>query len=222
MMNAILPEAVAVSESFGDLDEQLFADELAAVANAVDARRREYATARACARRALATLGLPAAPIGRGAAREPIWPRGMVGSLTHCDGYRAAAVAHDRHFVAIGIDAEPANPLPDGVHTFVASKAEVGRARQLDRLRTLPWDRLLFSAKEAAYKAWFPITRRWLDFGDVDVTFRLQNETFTARLLVENPLVDGTRLDRMHGTWTVKDGYVATAVAIPRSPLAPG
>jgi 4'-phosphopantetheinyl transferase EntD len=162
-------------------------------------------------------LGLPVTSIGRGAAREPIWPRGIVGSLTHCDGYRAAAVAHDRDFITVGIDAEPANPLPDGVHARVASKAEAARAQDLARVRTLPWDTLLFSAKEATYKAWFPITNRWLDFGDVDVRFRLENETFAARLLVECPLVDGRRLEQLDGSWTMEGGFVGTAIAIPRS-----
>jgi 4'-phosphopantetheinyl transferase EntD len=217
VIDAILPSAVAVVESFGDLDEPLFAEEREAIAGAVDARQREYATTRACARRALAMLGLPASPIGSGAAREPIWPGGIIGSLTHCDGYRAAAVAYESDFVTLGIDAEPADPLPEGVGTLVASKTEAARARDLARVRALPWDRLLFSAKEAVYKAWFPLAKRWLDWSDADVIFGVEDNSFTAHLLVEGPLVDGSPLARFDGRWTLQGRHLATAVAIPRS-----
>ena len=64
MMGDILPPDVAVNEVFGDLpDVMLYPAEEAVIAKAVDKRRREFATARACARAALTTLGLPPAPI---------------------------------------------------------------------------------------------------------------------------------------------------------------
>ena len=70
-----MPPAVAVAESFGDISgARLFPEEEAVVARAVDKRRREFTTARACARTALAGLGLPAAPIGRGERGAPGWP----------------------------------------------------------------------------------------------------------------------------------------------------
>ncbi len=103
MIADILPPQVAVAEEFGDLpDVRLFPDEEAVIANAVDKRRREFATARACARTALAKLGVPAAPIVPGSRGAPQWPPGVVGSITHCAGYRASAVALGRDVVTIG------------------------------------------------------------------------------------------------------------------------
>ena len=72
MIGDILPPQVAAAEAFGDLPGAvLFAEEEAVIAKAVDKRRREFATARACARAALAKLGLPAVPIVPGFLGAP-------------------------------------------------------------------------------------------------------------------------------------------------------
>ena len=141
------------------------------VQGAVDRRRAEFATVRSCARTALAKLGVPPAPILPGERGAPQWPAGVVGSMTHCDGYRAAVLARREQAASIGVDAEPHAPLPDGVLRLVA------RPEELDQLQRLAeccepeqhWDRLLFTMKESVYKAWFPLTGRWLDFQQASV-----------------------------------------------------
>ena len=80
------------------------------------------------------------------------------------------------------------------------------------------WDRLLFSAKESTYKAWFPLTQRWLGFEDTVITINPANGTFTVRLLVPGPVLDGRSLTRFEGRWLVRDGLVLTAIAVPARP----
>ena len=89
----------------------MFPVEAATVAGAVVERRREFGTVRWCARRALRRLGVPTVPILPDADRVPRWPAGVVGSMTHCEGYRAAAVARSDELGGIGIDAEPHGPV---------------------------------------------------------------------------------------------------------------
>lgn len=215
-MGDILPSEVAVAEEFGDvLDVRLFPAEEAVIANAVDKRRREFSTARACARAALAKLGLPPVPIVPGLRGAPQWPPGVVGSITHCAGYRASAVARDHEVVTIGVDAEPHDRLPDRVLEAVASRGEQAGLAALAAIRPdVCWDRLLFSAKESVYKAWFPLTRRWLGFEEACVDFDPVRGTFTARLLVDGPVVNGVLLTGFDGRWLVSDGLVATAIVI--------
>ena len=216
MIGDILPPEVAVQEAFCDLPVELFPAEEAVIANAVDKRRREFTTARSCARAALAKLGLPPVPIVPGLRGAPQWPAGVVGSITHCAGYRASAVAHDRDIVTIGLDAEPHETLPDGVLGAIASPAERARVAALAGARpAVRWDRMLFCAKETVYKAWFPLTLRWLGFEDAVVDFDPAGQTFTARLLVEGPVVNGATLGGFTGRWLVSDGYIATTIAIP-------
>jgi 4'-phosphopantetheinyl transferase EntD len=214
----ILPPQVAAAEAFGDLpDVVLFPGEEDVISGAVDKRRNEFATARACARDALAQLGLPPVPIVPGWRGAPQWPPGVVGSITHCAGYRASAVARDRDVVTIGLDAEPHDDLPSGVLGAVASAREQTRLAALAAARPdVCWDRLLFSAKESVYKAWFPLTRRWLDFEEASVDIDPVSRTFTARLMVDGPVVNGAPLTGFDGRWLVRDGLIVTAIVIPR------
>jgi 4'-phosphopantetheinyl transferase EntD len=215
----ILPPGVAAEEAFGDLpDTLLFPEEEEVIAKAVDKRRREFTTARACARAALAKLGLPAVPIVPGPRGAPQWPAGVVGSITHCDGYRACAVARDSDIVTIGLDAEPHDRLPDGVLDAVSLAPE--RARLAELTAVMPgvcWDRMLFCVKESVYKAWFPLTGRWLGFEEARVDFDPAAKSFTARLLVPGPVVNGRHLDRFTGCWLVSGGLIVTAIVIPRA-----
>lgn len=213
MIELIVPPAVAVAEQFGvATDAELFAAERMRIARAVDKRRREFAGVRWCARQAMAQLGVPEAAILPDERGAPQWPAGVVGSMTHCEGYRAAALALEGTVLAIGIDAEPHGPLPDGVLRVVSLPAE------RDWLQRAPagvhWDRLLFSAKESTYKAWYPLTGRWLGFEDAHIVFD-NGGTFTSALTVEPPTVGTRVLRQFTGRWLVAEGLVLTAVVLP-------
>lgn len=217
MIGDLLPPEVAAEEAFEDLPVTLFREEEAVIAKAVDKRRREFTTARACARAALAKLGIPPVPIVPGLRGAPQWPHGVVGSITHCAGYRASAVALDRDIVTIGLDAEPHDVLPDGVLRAVASAGEQARVASLAAaIPRICWDRVLFCAKETVYKAWFPLTGRWLGFEDATVDFDPANCTFSARLLVDGPVVNDNVLTGFEGRWLVSDGLILTTIVIPR------
>jgi 4'-phosphopantetheinyl transferase EntD len=217
VIEAVLPAEAAAEEAFGDLPgAALFPEEEAVVANAVDKRRREFTTARSCARVALARLGLPPVPIMPGPRGAPQWPHGVVGSMTHCVGYRACAVARDRDLLTIGLDAEPHDKLPEGVLRAVSSQEERNRLTALAvAVPGTHWDRMLFSAKESVYKAWFPLTRRWLGFEDASVTIDPDNGTFTAELLVDGPYIKNVPLTGFTGRWLVDKGLIITAIAVP-------
>jgi len=218
VIEEILPSPVAAVEAFGDLpDAQLFPEEHAVIGQAVDTRRREFATGRACARAALARLGQPPVAILRGDRGSPGWPPGIVGSITHCAGYRAAAVGRAADLLAIGLDAEPDQPLPGGVLDVVALGAEQERLRDLAKAAPGPnWDRMLFCAKETVYKAWFPLTGRWLGFDGAEITLDPAGGTFTARLLVPGATADGRELTAFAGRWVARRGLIVTAICVPR------
>lgn len=216
MIEDLLPPQVAAAEEFGDVPNVvLFPEEEAVIAKAVDKRRREFATARACARAALAKLGLPPVPIVPGFRGAPQWPAGVVGSITHCAGYRASAVARDRDVVTIGLDAEPHDKLPAGVLDAVVARGEQpDLAALVAASPDVCWDRLLFSAKESVFKAWFPLTRRWLGFDEASVDIDPVTRTFTARLLAKGPVVNGATLTTFEGRWLVSDGLIVTVVTV--------
>lgn len=220
MLAGIVPAWVESAETFGDVGvPTLFPEEEVLLEAAVAKRRREFTTVRMCARAALARLGLPAAPILPGPAGEPIWPAGVVGSMTHCDKYRAAAVALTREALTVGIDAEPHAPLSAGVLDAIAVPEERPWLARLTAERPdVHWDRLLFTVKEAVYKAWFPLTNQFLDFEQVAVVdIGARSGVFVARLrTVAGVVVDGHGLTEFTGRWLVRRGVVASAIAVPR------
>ena len=140
--------------------------------------------------------------------------------MTRCTGYAAAAVGPDRRILAIGIDAEPDAPLPDGVLEMVATPAEQHRLATIGSGPDSPnwgspnWDRLLFSAKEALYKAWYPQVGEWLDHQEAEIHFHPHQATFTAQLSRDGLIINNRHIHRLHGRWTRERGILVTAMVL--------
>lgn len=218
MIKRILPQSVVGVDAFEDLPQaSLHPLEALVVRHAIGARRREFATGRWCAKQALAELHVPEAPLLPGPHHSPRWPEGVVGSITHCAGYRAAAVARSSDVRLLSVDAEPHAPLPAGVLESIALPEELIMVRELGIVSPgVHWDRLLFSLKETVYKAWFPGTARRLEFEDARITIDVSAAAFSARILVPSPLRQcGRPLDLLKGRWLLSGGLLVAALAVP-------
>jgi 4'-phosphopantetheinyl transferase EntD len=215
MIEALVPPA-ASAEMHADVPEAtMFASEAACVTGAFAGRRREFATARCCARDALRRIGVTGVPILPDPDRVPRWPAGVIGSMTHCEGYRAAAVARSDELGGVGIDAEPHAPLPVEALELLLRAEERAALRALAEAEpALHWERIAFCAKEAVFKAWFPLTRRWLDFEDVSIAVD-PDGTFAARVLVPGLRVGDREPDAFSGRWVVDHGLAVAASSIP-------
>lgn len=166
-------------------EQGLRPDEAACVAQAVPKRQREFTAGRNCARRALEQLGWSPAPsILVGSRREPLFPPGVTGSITHTHDYCAAAVLplSAQGVLALGIDAEVNEPLEEGVARLVLLPAE-RRAAGTGEPGGLCADKLVFSIKEAFYKAFFQVAGQYLDFLDACVDVAPAAGTFSLRVL---------------------------------------
>ena len=131
--------------------------------SAVDRRKADFGDARWCAHAAMTGFAEDQ-PILSGERGMPVFPDGVTGSLTHTEGLRAALVGRSSRWLSLGIDAEPATPLPEGVFNTIARPEEQRRIHRLARAEGIAHvDKVLFSAKETTYKAWFPLTHRFLD-----------------------------------------------------------
>jgi 4'-phosphopantetheinyl transferase EntD len=214
-MSDLLPAAVVVRESADPSAWRAsdWPEEQAAMARAADRRRRQHGAVRELARGALAELGIAPGPILTGERREPRWPPGVVGSLTHCRVYCAAAVALDRDVLTVGIDAEPDDPLGPGLVRRLCAPAELDALEALGEVGLRA--KALFSIKEAVYKAWYPVTHRWLGFHDVEVVAAASPDgagSFETRVLVEAP----PELAVISGRFERADGLVRAAAFVSR------
>lgn len=207
---ARLPDdVVLVAEAEPACHGPLAPGEEEAIAGASPKRKREFAIGRDCARRALAKLGVEPCAIPVGALREPVWPEGVTGSIAHCTSCWAAAVTHRSAYRAIGIDTEVYRPLPPRVRNMVINKGE-------DSSQSIPsnldhWDVVIFSAKEAIFKAWSPAQRCWLGFADARVQLQPEHRTFEAHVAHPDP----GPFQVVRGVFEVYEGVVFTAALVP-------
>jgi 4'-phosphopantetheinyl transferase EntD len=203
----IAPDAQTIDESTLPFEE---AD---AIKAAVPSRRREFALGRWCAREALAALGVSPQPIPVGFQRRPIWPAGVVGSITHCTGFVAAVVAPSTELRAIGFDAELAIPLDADLVSMICTAQDVAWIQRAPQPPASGWPKLFFSAKESVHKCISPLFGRTLDFLDVRLHVDSPGSTFTVES-ANAAETSGIDLGALEGRFAIADGRVFTSVIV--------
>jgi 4'-phosphopantetheinyl transferase EntD len=198
-----------------DLEHLLSPQEAACVLQAVPKRRMEFACGRIFARRAVKSFDPKDHCLLADSDRVPIWPAGLIGSITHSDHFCAAAVARKSEISAIGIDVEELERVTYELSEYILLPSEIEAAdlRNLPSQQGLKRIAVAFSAKESIYKCLYPITRSQLSFHDVHISLLEGLDTFEARLLAPARTFDiGCSFT---GRYVVKDELVATAIALP-------
>ena len=219
-IRALFPRPVAVAVTDPTAPQPVaFAAETRAIASAREKRRHEFLAGRAAVQAAMRQMGQPPVAVPAGADRAPIWPDGLTGSISHSDSLCAAVLADTRSFPALGIDIEPAEPLaPDLVPEICTLSERAWLSAQPEPGRGL-LARLIFSAKECAYKCQYTLSRTMLEFTDLEITADLETGQFEATFLRAVPAFEqGTRLYGRHMT---ADGHVITGIAARQLAAAP-
>lgn len=178
---AVPSGVVVAAEDPAAPPEGLFDAEALAMARAAPARRAEFAAGRRAAHRAMERLGLPPAPVAMGPDRAPVWPRGLIGSISHCEGACVALVAQAGTLRAVAVDVEPDADLPGELVPVVCSESERAWLSGLAPGMAGRMARLIFSAKECVYKLQFPVTGKLLEFSDMEVDIDLLHQQFSTR-----------------------------------------
>jgi 4'-phosphopantetheinyl transferase EntD len=214
-LRRLFPDSVALASCrLRDFDEpSVLPAELAQLCESFStARRTQFLCGRWCAARALEQLDAAAQVIGRGADREPVWPPGITGSISHSGDWAIAAVSPSDGRESIGLDIELHTRSPEGIWRLVLTEREKRWVRQAtDDARARTRSILLFSAKEAFYKWQFPRTRSRLGFLDVDIRPASDGMSLTLELLSEKvaqALCDRTFTIR----YTIWDDYLVTGI----------
>ena len=218
MFAQILADPIVVAEAdpraaqFDGAVGSLFPLEAATISRAVPKRQREFAVGRLLARSALERLGVGPLAIPARTDRSPEWPQGIAGSISHSRTWSAAAVANSERVVALGIDVEEDEPLESRLVDRVCLPSE------REWLASLPADergvfaKIVFSAKEATYKAQFPWTGRVLEFESVAIRIDAERATWRATF-EDGERPPGCPWCSVTGRWSRRNGRIATAVA---------
>jgi 4'-phosphopantetheinyl transferase EntD len=213
----LLPAGIATAELSGDGDVALLhAGERKHLGAAVAKRASEFAAGRLCAHRALTQFGVADHVLGVGTDRRPQWPAALVGSITHTQGFSAAAVAERARFRGIGIDAESIGRVTRDVWGEVLLTEEQRWLERLESREQAHIAALIFSAKESFYKCQYELTAQWLDFHDVAldlVGWNLGFGSFAVRPRKSAKIFEA-HPGRMIGRFAFRRGLVLTGIAL--------
>lgn len=184
-----------------------FAAELACLSpDAVDKRQREFAAGRAAAHTAMADLGWPPQAILIGESRAPIWPDGLTGSISHTRSCAMAIVARNSDIRALGIDVEEDTPLADKLMPAICSDSE--RDWIKDQANPGQVAKLIFSAKEAAYKCQYTLSQKYFGFHGLELELDLTRGGFQTRFTANQlPFAQGDVID---GRFAIGAGVIVT------------
>jgi len=211
----LFPATVRVVElSDPDLAEPLYPEEELAVARAVEKRKLEFALGRTAARKALQALGVAPQALPPLPDRSVAWPEATWGSITHAERICAAIACLRRDHAGIGLDAEVAGRVQRSLWSHIATPREIAWLESAcDEHEGAARATLLFSAKEAFYKAQFCATRAWVGFHDAELSFR-DDGTFEVTLLVDVADIF-TRNQRFAGRYAATTQHVMTGLVLP-------
>lgn len=206
----LLPAGVTWAWSEKPADQRLHPDEAHHTAMMSAARAAEFRQGRQCARNALRRLGLTGAAIPVGFNRAPVWPAGIVGSISHADHIAVAVTARHEVAAGIGIDLETDGQLEAGVVSLICLPREL---KQLQEAGLGNGPRLVFAAKESIYKCIWPLLRRFVDFSDLVVDFDQQRGRFNAAAI--NPALDRRLVAAIQGRFTRCNGRIFALAYLP-------
>ena len=185
LLTEILPSNVVLRVADDGQKRQLLSPALEQhIVTAVDKRKMDFRGGRNAAYSALSALGFDKkVDIGVGEKREPLWPKGIVGSITHTSDFYGAIVAWKHDYRSIGFDVETIKPLKEDIQKMICTDTERTAIKILqEKHADIEWSIVFFSIKEAIYKTFYPIYQVYLGFDEAEVTIDDTHQTFSAQV----------------------------------------
>ncbi|MDO6462054.1 4'-phosphopantetheinyl transferase superfamily protein [Granulosicoccaceae sp. 1_MG-2023] len=213
LIASLFPAGVSVcAQRIDDHYDCLHPAEQQCLGKVVQKRRNEFTTGRYCAARALAALGIEDSPVLPGPKREPLWPDGVRGSITHSHELCVAVVSRDPALLSLGIDVETREGISEAVRDAVCVADEL--AALPDALNCPEVWKLIFSAKESVYKCLFPLRHQWIGFAQASIRFDFAAGRFVPLMDPALGLPD-TLQKALQGRFVFSDDYIFTALSCP-------
>ena len=210
----LFPDQVITEEANPVFSEgTLYPQEEAFICNAVPKRKQEFIAGRLCARRALAQVAIRNFPILMATDRSPIWPPGIIGSISHTEGYCGVALARKTEIESVGFDAECVGRLERDYWKAICTKQELSWIHSLPLDVQQEYIALIFSAKECFYKCQYTTSKRWVNFHDITMSVNPNIGEFEARYMADTDLffAKGT----CHkGKFFFHRGYIFTGMTV--------
>ena len=209
-ISSLFPDGVlTLVEHRDNWSKALAPAERAQLGDVCEKRKAEYSAGRNQSRRLIAALTGTVEPLLAGNYRQPLWPAGITGSISHSDDFCAVAVARDTTIQDLGIDVETFENLDPAVEELVLTPAEYGITRDLPGWAS----KLIFSIKESNYKCCYHRVRAFIDFKQCEVALDINTQTYTSRIKCND--ADGEPLFLLvRGGWLIESGHIFTSAVM--------
>lgn len=192
-------------------DTKVYPEEETFITRAVEKRKREFRAGRHTAHKVLAALGKENFCLKVGDHRQPLWPEGIIGSISHTEGYCACAATRKQDIISLGIDVEPLIQVDKASLPLICTRKEQTTIENLQAQTDIPLCKLVFSAKESVHKVYHPLNGHTLDFLDAEISFDLAEQTFQAR--ITNPEKKPRfPIKVLNGNFDFNDNYLFTVI----------
>lgn len=219
LARGLFPEDVTMGFAFPwGTPEGLLPGEASGLRRPGEKRLAEFAAGRRAAHQAMERLGMPVRAVAHGPDRAPVWPRGVVGSISHSDTHCLAVLAKAGTYAGLGLDLEEDRDLPRDLIEVICSPAERGWLSVQPEGERGRLARLIFSAKECAYKAQYGVTQQLIGFEAFEITPDLETGQFEATFTQD--VVPFNRGACLHGLFSFGGGVILTGMALPREGVA--
>jgi 4'-phosphopantetheinyl transferase EntD len=223
-LGELFPQGALTAELRGSCDPgALYPAEARYLQKAVRKRAEEFAAGRMCARLLLREFGIHNFAIEVGAHRQPLWPKDMVGSITHTTGFCAVVAAPQKSLRSVGIDTEIAGSVKTELRPSICTPSETIWLRSLPESEQLAAATLIFSAKEAFYKCQFALTQEQLGFHDVSVLLPAWGAERGAFRIISNRHIELERkveLPLLQGEYLFHEQFITSGIALLAAPAS--
>lgn len=210
----------AITEIADYEGQMAYPEEMSMIKRARKRRKVEFVAGRLTVKEILSRFGVEKYPILAGHYREPIWPSGIVGSISHCAQYCFVAAAKKDHYISIGVDVEPNEPLHESLEHIICTVKEKRWVFEQNlnlkkAVHDVYWRRMIFSAKESVYKCVFPLIFKHLDFHEVMIGISEDRKNFIVQPISDHLDYQVVQLlAKIKGFFEIANGHIYTMSGI--------
>lgn len=197
-------------------NKQLYPEEEKCISSARLKRRKEFTAGRQGARQLLRRYGINNFPLLQGDNREPIWPKGVIGSISHCDNFCVVITSKSTRIRGLGVDIEPYDSLSRDVEDLICTMAEKKWIESMSmEAESVHWSKIIFSAKESSYKCIYPLVKKFVDFQEAEIKLDYKMNKFDVHAYqkYENARFSLT-FHKIKGLFMIKDQFLLTVAMI--------
>ena len=185
--------------------------------SAVVSRKRDYLMGRYCAKQALLNFGSPTANLTPGKNGCPIWPKGVIGSISHTNGMAVAVVADQQLYSGIGVDMEKrvSENEANKIMPVIGAPEEWEIITHNFQGDIKTGFTVLFSAKESIYKALYPSVNDIFDFSEARLASFAPEEQ-RLEFILSPYLIDKTHIAKLWVLFCFSNTYIFSGVCVQR------